>query len=104
VAVALGPGPQLLEVDAVLRRPAGPSVVSLGYLWVWLNGEGMARVRLDEHREHFARDPARAELAGEVGGFPDGAGGAFAVTAEQAGRVLACWLGSGARWSGLAWD
>lgn len=106
----LGAGPLLLEVDAVLRRPTEAMDVSLGYFWFGLNGQGMAWVRVDEHREHFARDPSRASLPGEVSGFPESGGGEFkvqaadAIIAAQARLALACWLENGAWWSGLEWD
>jgi hypothetical protein len=105
-----GPGPLLAEVDAVWRQTSGRPDISLALLWLWYNGEGMAWVRLDEHCEHFARDPNRATIIGEVGGFPDGSGGSFAVpaaevvTVQQAEQVLTCWLESGARWLGLEWN
>ena len=105
-----GPGPLLAEVDAVLRQTGGRADVSLALLWLWYNGEGMALVRLDEHCEHFARDPSRATIVGDVGGFPNGSGGSFAapaadvVTVQQAEQVLTCWLSSGAWWPGLKWD
>ena len=118
VQAAFVPGPCLLQVDSILRQAGQHADVSLGYLWVWLNSDGMAVVRLDEHCEHFARDPARAGMAGEVGGFPRWDGVPFAglkgepfavpaadaVTAEQATNVLSYWLANGEWWPGLAWD
>ncbi|MFO0863674.1 MAG: hypothetical protein U0744_03270 [Gemmataceae bacterium] len=102
-----------------LLKPAGAVYVeihadtadlALSDFLVWRNADGMAWVRIDEHCEHYGRDPARAGLTGDVGGFPDGEGGWFAVpaadavTAEQASATLAYWLPGGAKWPGLAWD
>ena len=48
-------------------------------------------------------------LMAEVGGFPDGSGGLFAVpagdvvTVQQAEQVLTCWLERGEWWPGLEW-
>jgi hypothetical protein len=98
------PGPLCLEVHA------DTPTIALSDFLLWLNGDGMAWVRIDEHREHYGRDPARAGLSGEVGGFPDGAGGRFAVPAPnavaawQASAALEHWLVGGGWWPGLAWD
>lgn len=107
---ALGQGPLLLEVDAVQRGSAIPDGVSLGLFCVWLNGDGMAWIRLDEHCEHYARDPARTRLEGEVGGFINEDGSLFAVlaadavTASQARLALADWLQGVRRSPILTWD
>src|SRR5262249_19175671 len=103
-ALLMEPAPLSLEVHA--DTPA----IALSDFLLWLNGSGMARVRVDEHREHCARDPARAGLGGEGGGFPDGKGGWFAISAAdavtlgQASAALEHWLPCGGRWPGLAWD
>lgn len=108
---AIVSGAMLLEVDAAVSRGRDPSRnVSVGYFWLWLDGAGMARVRLDEHREHFARDPARAGMSGEIDGFLDGDGGVYAVaaadaiTAIQAQQALECWLETGEWWPELTWS
>lgn len=97
-------GPLFVEVHADT-----PSLALSDFL-VWRNSEGMARVRIDEHREHYGRDPARAALSGEVEGLPDGMGGWFtipaddAVTTEQASAALECWLSDGRQSPSLVWD
>jgi hypothetical protein len=107
---ATGLGPLMLETHDVDRPTGANPGTSFGVLWLYLNGGGMAWIRLDLHREHIARDPARAGLVGEVGGFPDGTGGWFAVpasgaiTAHQARQALVCWLEGGSCWPELEWD
>lgn len=103
-ALLAPPGPLSLEVQA------DTPTLALSDFLIWRNGDGMAWVRIDEHREHYGRDPARVGLGGQVGGFPDGEGGWFAVpvadavTAEQASAALEHWLLGGGQWPGLAWD
>lgn len=102
--------PLSLDVDAILRRGAGQQDISLGEMLLWFNTSGMAWVRLLEHREYNPRDPARARLAGEVGGFLDDPEGSFAVpsaetiTSEQAILLLRYWLDCGGRISELVWS
>ena len=97
-------GPLCIEVHA------DSCGVSWSQLLIWRNREGMARVQIDEHRDHTGRDPKRSGMRGEVDGFPDGDGGwytmpaADAVTSEQASAVLESWLAGGQWWSGLIWD
>lgn len=106
----LVPRPLFLEVYARLRKPLGEPDLSLGCFWLWLNCEGMARVRVDDHYEHFARDPERSGLEGDLGGFVDEEGGICVVTAseaisaEQAESALFHWLCSGKMLSELTWS
>jgi hypothetical protein len=97
-------GPLAAEVHADTPSTA------LSDFRLFLNDCGMARVQIDEHCEHYGYDPTRAELSGEVGGFPDGEGGWFnipaasAVTSDQALAALNYWLPGGGWWPGLAWS
>jgi hypothetical protein len=101
--------PLFLDTDAVLRR-GGQQDVSLGEMLLWLNTSGMAWVRLLEHCDYTPRDPARAGLPGEVGGFLDEMEGQFAVraadaiSARQAALVLDYWLDCGGRLPELVWS
>jgi hypothetical protein len=83
--------------------------VSHGDFHVWLAGD-RALVRLDEHREWRAMDPARVASA-EMGdtwfrdsdGTPFPAQDAEAVSRSQAMDALAFWLKAGQMLPGLTW-
>lgn len=78
-----------------------------GNFMVWLGG-GHARVRLDEHREHYASPPG-ARQGGSVQ-FIDTDGSTFdiplseCVPRNEALRAFTLWLATGKRDPLLAWD
>lgn len=103
-------GPLFLQVAAVLRQGGEAQDLSLGVMLLWLNADGMAWVRLGEHRDHDLSDPARVGLTGDVDGFLDDTERPFAVpaanviTVGQAASVLDYWLDCGGRLPGLTWS
>lgn len=83
--------------------------VSHGDFHIWLAGD-RALVRLDEHRERHAMDPAHAEsAAGGDAWFRDSDGSTFpaqdgeTVSWPQAFEALNHWLRTGAMLPSLTW-
>lgn len=75
--------------------------ISLGEVLIWMSGP-RARLRLDEHREHFAHDPALSyDIAVPEVEFTDEDELNFTwpvhhpVTRDQARQALMHWLASG---------
>ena len=92
------PGPLVLDVSA------GTPILSLSDFLLWRNADGVACVRIDQHREHYGIDPTRSAETGEIW-FRDEQDGSFPVqTAEviemwQAAAALGYWL---RRWRHVA--
>jgi hypothetical protein len=83
--------------------------VSRGDFYIWLQGD-RALVRLDEHREWFAMDPARAaSTSGSDAWFTDSEGTMFpaqdaeTLARSQAFQALDHWLRTGEMLPGLTW-
>jgi Immunity protein Imm1 len=94
---------------AYIRVADDADGISHGEFYVWLNGERTV-VRLDEHREWYARDPAvEQRTRGEVQ-FCDEDGPAFSepldntISRVQAMTALARWLATGEKLPELAWE
>jgi len=102
-ALLAAPGALALEVHA--DTPG----VSLSAFLLWRNADGLACLRIDEHREHVGIDPTRSDKGGELW-FPEGEGQAFPVRASeaiegwQAAEALEHWLEVGGMWPGLMWS
>lgn len=83
--------------------------ITRGDFHIWLSGD-RALVRVDEHREWFAIDPARvaSATAGDTW-FTDSDGTTFpaqnaeTVSRSQAFEALDCWLRTGGRLPSLTW-
>jgi hypothetical protein len=97
------PGPMAIQVSA------GIPGVSLADFHLWRTGEGIACLRIDEHREHYGIDPERSGQTGDAF-FPDGQGGSFpvqfaeTVQMSHATEAIAYWLECGGKWQGLTWS
>jgi hypothetical protein len=83
------------------------SGVSYGELCAWLSGD-RALVRVDEHREWYAREPVPPK--GDPVEFDDEDGGSFVeargatISRQQALTALTHWLATGGMLRTLVWE